>query len=128
MVDHLNRLATRPADFLTINKQTEQLGEVRHGRQLVVKPDLERLAAVAGALLNDLGNRNLLFGVRSADILNSKLPSSSHSETSARSVDQPRPGDAGTGAQQIYVDKTLKGEKAAHLHIAADQHRTAAQF
>jgi hypothetical protein len=24
------------ADFLTINKQIEQLGEVRHGRELVV--------------------------------------------------------------------------------------------
>jgi hypothetical protein len=51
-------------------------------------------------------------GVRSAEILNSKLPSSSHSETVGE-VGRP----AGTGAQQIYVDKILNGEKAAHLPI-----------
>jgi hypothetical protein len=55
MVAHLNRPAIRPADFLTINKQIEQLGEVPHGDELVVKPDLECPATVAGALLDDLG-------------------------------------------------------------------------
>ena len=57
MVSHLDRRAF----FLTINKQIEQLGEVRHGCELVVKPDRECPAAAAGALLDDLGNRNLLL-------------------------------------------------------------------
>ena len=61
MVDHLDRSAVRPADFLTINKQAKQLGEMPHGCELVVKLDLER-AALAGALFNDLGNCDLLLG------------------------------------------------------------------
>jgi hypothetical protein len=59
MVGDLNRSAAGSADFLTINKHIEQLGEVPHCCEFVVKLDLES-AAEFGALLNDLGNRNLL--------------------------------------------------------------------
>jgi hypothetical protein len=53
MIGHLDRPNVRPADFLTINKQIEQLGEVPHGRELVVEPDLQRPDAVTAALLGD---------------------------------------------------------------------------
>ena len=85
MVDHLDRSAVRPADFLTINKQAKQLGEMPHGCELVVKLDLER-AALAGALLMISETATFCSGVSSADALKISLPLSSQSETSARSV------------------------------------------
>jgi hypothetical protein len=73
VVGYLDRPAVRPANFLTINKQVKQLGEVAHGCELVVKPDLERPGAVTAALLGRSLNRNLLLGCQFARRLEDKL-------------------------------------------------------